>query len=116
VDEKAVVFSLEAAISLIALLAIITAAARFTGQESLMEIILLQKEDDLLKAWAKQGILEEEKMVEDFLFVFPEHSGRIIVNKKEIILGEEKGRAISSSITLFSSSLEKTEITLIVFY
>lgn len=109
-------FSLEAAISLLALAIIVISASGFTSQESMIEIIILQKENDLLKVWAKQGIPEEKKVVQDFLFVFPEQSGKIIVNGKEVWIGEEKEQAISSRIVFFSPNLEKTEITLIVFY
>jgi len=117
VNEKAIVFSLEATISLLALLVIVSITPVFEG-EGMTELLLLQKENDLLKVWAKQGIPEKNKMIQDFLFVFPGQRGKIVVNEREIFIGEKKqgSNAIASKIIFFSRSLEKIEVVLIVFY
>lgn len=115
--NKGFFLSLEAAVSLLALASIIVAAMpQAEEEESLKEIIILQKENDLLKAWAKKASFEENEMLSDFQLAFPEQSGKIILNGGEIQIGEKKQNAIASRMVFFQKNMEKTEITLIVFY
>ncbi len=114
--EKGIAFSFEAALSLIFLALIIIYSGNQEQEESSAEILILQKSNDLLKIWAKQGIPGEKEMAEDFLLAFPQHYGKIIINKKETKIGREGKQAISTGFSFFSANLEKKEITLIVFY
>lgn len=108
--------SLEAILSLL-LLAGIASMASFEHQNnSLNELLLLQKENDLLKVWVKEKTFDLNGMKSDFEFVFPQKSGKIFLNGGEISIGKSIGKkAVSSNAVFFSKNLEKTVLRVIVF-
>lgn len=109
------VFSTEAGFSLIAM-AIVLAGIQAVEKESLSELLVMQKEHDLIKVWAKQEIPKEEDMEMDFIAAFPGSSGAIAVNGKKTLIGEQKGKAITTSAKWLEKNLEETEISLTVLH
>ena len=114
VQNRAFVFSLEAALSLVLLAGILVMQAP-AEKKDLRELLVFQKENDLLKLWAKQQKFSLEEMRKDFVFAFPNSSGEITVNEKALLIGKKTGTAISSEITFFGSEMEKISVSVSVF-
>jgi hypothetical protein len=112
--NKGFVFSLEGIIALFLLLIVIISFGH-VEKKSLIELFTIQKEHDLLKIWAKQGIPTEKEIIEDFTFVFPGKNGRVVIEEKEIILGEVGKSGISVSTVILDDELKEEKISLIVF-
>ena len=107
--------SFEAMLSLLVLVAIIVSIPE-TEQPSMQNLYILQKEHDLLKVWAKQGLHPMEEMVSDTKFAFPNKSFEIRANDKAKRFGESSGEErVSASLLFFDSKMQKTEVTLVVF-
>lgn len=114
-NAKGLYASVEAMLSLLLLVAVLLSIQE-TEEPSLENLYLLQKENDLLKLWVKNGIPPKEEMVADFALVFPGKSGEIRVNESIISVGNYKGNeAMASEILFIDSQLNKTRVALLVF-
>ncbi|HLD58024.1 MAG TPA: hypothetical protein VI977_00065 [archaeon] len=116
--KQGFVFSLEASLSLIFLVGILL--VQIPAQEKdLHELAVFQKENDLLKIWAKQRNFSLEEMKKDFEFAFPDVSGEISVNMQRISAGNPRSKksvkAIASETVFFGADLESTIISVSVF-
>lgn len=113
---KGFYLSLEAIISLLLLSALIV--MQTPEQETntgLKELVILQKENDLLRVWLIQGSFNEKEMVEDFQFVFPNANGKITVDGKEIVIGKQEKNTVASSTLFFDNIMAMHSIKLSVF-
>lgn len=112
--NKAFVFSAEAIVALL-LIASIAAIPPQKHETNLIELLLLQKENDLLKVWAKEKTSIDE-MKSDFEFVFYGKSGKAAINETEAFFGKQNcKKEISSNATYFSLN-EKTVLGISVCY
>lgn len=82
--------TIESLLSLILLVIVIAVPIpeRNDGKK-LDELYIIQKEHDLLKIWFSEEGLEENEMINDFMFVFSEKNGKIIINGVEFPIGKE---------------------------
>lgn len=80
------------------------------------ELIILQKEHDLLKIWLLERPTKE-KMVSDAKEIFGERFSLIIDGKKVFDgnKGRENSNAISSKLLIIDKNLKETEIVLIAY-
>lgn len=106
--------SMEALLSLLLLAAMLLTVREAKGP-SLENLYILQKENDLLKLWAKEGIPAGEEMTGDFELAFPGRGGEIRVNDIIIPIGDSSKEAVSSEILFIDSHLNKTKVVLAVF-
>ncbi len=111
---KAISPSLEAALSLLVLAAVIlsTPSAESPG---LQNLLILQKEHDLMRVWARNGIPGIGGMESDFRFAFGNNSGKIEVNGEAVSIGPESKEAVSAQMEFFDSKLNRKRVTLTVF-
>jgi len=115
VRNRGIYFSADAIISLLLLSALLSLPAARQDPE-FSGLLVLQKENDLLKAWCREGLpFNEEEIIEDAEFVFPGSGMRITLDEKEIALGAETGGAIASEIIFFDGSMRKHAIQLAVY-
>jgi hypothetical protein len=114
VNYKGISPSLEAALSLLVLVAIIlsTPSAESPG---LQNLLILQKEHDLMRIWARGGLPEIEEMASDFKFAFGNRSGKINVNGRVVSIGPESKEAISAQMDFFDWNLGRKKVVLTVF-
>ncbi|MDD5162982.1 MAG: hypothetical protein PHD95_02125 [Candidatus ainarchaeum sp.] len=112
--QKAFVFSLEAALSLILLSGFLLMQMP-QEKKDLHELLVFQKENDLLKIWAKQQKFAPEEMQKDFEFAFPKAGGEIFLDGKILQIGNKTQKAIASEIYFFSSEGGETRISIKVF-
>jgi len=90
IKEKGFNFTLEALISLMILIAVISVPIEKNSAD-LEKIYVLQKENDLIKVWIKTKKFDEKEMKEDFKKMFLFQKGEIIVKEKKIEINGEKG-------------------------
>jgi hypothetical protein len=118
VNEKAIVLTVEAMLSLL-LFAVIATLPLQSQETSLAELLILQKENDLLKVWLLQESLPSEaEMLKDFETVFPQSSGTIEVDGKKIEVARKQADSASkivSTAIFFDSALQRHEIRLTVY-
>ena len=112
--RKGFYLSLEAGISLLILVFILVAAIGVGNNTDLKELYILQKENDLLKMWAKEGI-SEKGMVSDFEFAFSGSCGFLEIDGKKSG-GNCLGNSVASSAIFVDENLQKRKVTLNVFY
>ena len=115
-SAKGIYLSIEATLSLLLLLAVVI-SEREAQEPSTQELYIFQKENDLLKLWAKKGMPPIEEMASDFEFAFPGKSGEIGLDGELLKIGklEYGSGAISSEIEFFNSKLGKKRVRLRVF-
>lgn len=112
--KKAFVFSLEATLSLVFLAGILLVQIP-PVEKDLHGLAVFQKENDLLKIWAKQQKFSLEQMKKDFEFAFPNVSYELAVNEEKIFSGEKTKKAIASEMIFFDSELNKITVSVSVF-
>ena len=113
--HRGIYLSVEAILSLLILAALLAVAAP-AEKESMQELYIFQKENDLLKIWARDGLPPAEEMVSDFEFAFPQASGAIEIDGEAIEIGEQGGEdAVSASVYFFDEKMRRREIKVKVF-
>jgi len=105
---------MEAIVSL-ALLGLLLAMPLHENKPNLANLHAFKKENDLLLLWAKQPELNEAQMLQDFKFAFPGKSGLIVFGGKELAIGKQGGKSVSSKAVFFDKHLKKREMRLTVF-
>jgi len=117
-NDTAFVLTIEAILAL--LLAATIAAFPVQAQKTnLSELLLLQKENDLLKAWLQEKELREEEMLADFEFVFPEFSGSIRFDGKTTEIKKTSQNAserLSSGALFLQRSGNLAELSITVYH
>ena len=112
---KGFCLSLEAIMSL-AFLGLLLSIPVPENSQSLNELHVFKKANDLLIIWAADfENLNREKIIQDFEKAFPGKSGEIFFGAERIVAGNPKGEAVSSQAVFFVSSLERKEIRLVVY-
>ncbi|MEW6294801.1 MAG: hypothetical protein AB1467_00715 [Candidatus Diapherotrites archaeon] len=118
-NEKAAYFSLEVLLSFILLIGIIAFPVH-RSEAGTDELVLVQKEHDLIKVWVKERNFSKEEIEKDFLQNFPSNAGliefegrKIFVNSKHLNL---KGQKVSVKGFYLDDSLKVQELRLTVFY
>ena len=112
---KGYVLSFEAIVSL-ALLAILVSMPLYENQQSLGNLQIFKKENDLLLIWAKDiENLNEERAVLDFEEAFPGKNGEIFFNGKKLAVGKKGLEAVSSNAVFFDKNLERKELGILVY-
>ena len=93
-NDNAFYLTIEAIISFILLASIISFPidVQKNTYERLGDLYIIQLENDLLKVWNLSEGINEEEMVKDFKFVFPEKNGLIEINGEEIFIGGKGGK------------------------
>lgn len=113
-NEIAFALTIEAILALLVVAAIASVPIQ-QQKNSLFELLLLQKENDLLKLWLSEKELSENEMKKDFEFVFPALAGEIRVGKKTVKIFSSTGKRESiSSSTMFltkEGTMEELRIT-----
>jgi len=112
--NKAFVFSLEAIFCLLLLITLLLITVPEEKKE-LRTLLVFQKENDLLKIWAKQETLSLKDMKKDFEFAFPQKNGKIMLGNESIAIGKKGSESISSEIAVIGNKLEATKISVSVF-
>ncbi|MCX6798668.1 MAG: hypothetical protein NTW59_01055 [Candidatus Diapherotrites archaeon] len=108
-------FTADALLSLLLLSALLALPAQ-QQEADWSQLLALQKENDLLKIWAAEGMpFNEVEIISDAQFVFPGSGMKITLDGKEIPLGAETGSAIASEIIFFDSGMQKHTIQLAVY-
>ena len=82
-NEKALYFSIEAIVSLLAIVAIIQLHSP-ANESNFNELYQMQKENDLIRAWIIVNERNEEQIVQDFRLLFGEKKGLIEFDGKAI--------------------------------
>jgi hypothetical protein len=112
--NRAFVFSLEAVLSLILISGLLVLQMP-KEKKDLHELLIFEKENDLLKIWAKQQKFSLEEMEKDFEFAFPGANGELLLNGKNLVIGKQAQKAIASEISFFGLDASKTSISIRVF-
>lgn len=86
-DEKGLYLGVEAVLSLVILVMLLSAPYAKTGIR-MDELMVMQKAHDLLKVWGMDSSWNEDSMAEDFRFVFPNKGGGITIGGKEVEAAE----------------------------
>ena len=108
-------FSAEAAVSML-LLGALLALPEPAAQSALPDLLVFQKENDLLKIWQKNGLpLSESEIAGDLEFFFPGKNAAAIIDGRETMLGEKTANAISSETVFFDGSMRQHRIQLTIF-
>jgi DNA/RNA endonuclease YhcR with UshA esterase domain len=113
------VFSLDAAISLIiisVIIAITIVSLSYVEQPTIEELLIMQKEHDLMKHWLVTDASEQE-MVEQLQELFGNEGVKLEVDGITIFYRENNNtkKAISSRLVIFDKELNAREIVLTVF-
>lgn len=114
-NKKAFALTIEAILALL----IVASIASFPMQAQktdLLELLVLQKENDLLKIWLQEE-LDEKEMASDFEFAFPQQNGTIEFNGKTIEIkkfGYETNRSVSSSALFYLANGNLAELMITV--
>lgn len=114
-NKKAFALTIEAILALL----VVASIASFPMQAQktdLLELLVLQKENDLLKIWLQEE-LDEKEMASDFEFAFPQQNGEIEFNGKTIKIkkfGYETKRSISSSALFYLANGNLAELRITV--
>lgn len=115
-SKRGFAISLEALVSLFAFFLLLSAIPQTAQSQSLEELYLLQKSNDLLKVWALKHELSRPELLSDIAFVFPENC--VVLKQNSIALNSCKptNAFISSKARIFDDFLNLQEIELIVYY
>ena len=103
---------------LIALLLVASALLALPESEepSFKELVVLQKEHDLLKVWGKTLEFEEKELVQDFQEVFPNRSGFVEIDGKKLSVGEkQEASLVVAEGWLFDSTMNLRHLRIGVF-
>lgn len=112
--EKGFSFTLEALISLIVLISVISVPIE--GKENTMEkIYTIQKENDLIKVWIKTENFNEKEIKEDFKKMFPFQKGEIFIEGKKIEVDGVKAENALKNSGFYYSEGKLKEISVKVF-
>jgi len=117
-NSLAFVLTIEAILALL----VVAAIASFPAQQektSLFELLLLQKENDLLKLWLMDKELDEKEIVDDFKLVFPNLDGAIEFDGKKIEIknnGLNAKNKTSSSALFYSKDGRLSELRVAVYH
>ena len=112
--SNAFYLSSEAMLSLLVLVAVVS-AAETRESDGFENLYIMQKQHDLLKIWAKKKIPMLQEMASDFMFAFPQKSGAVGVNGVWVELGEQKGEVVCSSMNFFDSKMVQRNVSICVF-
>ncbi|MCD6478802.1 MAG: hypothetical protein J7L44_02840 [Candidatus Diapherotrites archaeon] len=113
------VFSLDATLALIiisTIIGIVIVSLSYAEQPTIEELLILQKEHDLMKHWLVTDASEQE-MVEQLQELFVNEGVRLEVDGITIFYRENSNskKAISSRLIIFDKELNAREIVLTVF-
>lgn len=108
------VFSLEALLSLL-LLASILLVPQIQYENRLSELLIFQKENDLLKIWGAQQKFSLDEMRMDFELAFPEKNGEIRIGLESELVGGKGKKAVCSEALFFTEEMSFTNISICVF-
>ena len=114
---RGIYLTFEAMLSLLILFAIISIPLQNEPQ-GLNELHILQKENDLLKAWLFERDFDLEEMKKDFEFVFPNSSGEIEIENERIAVGKPAGKRReihSASGFVLDEKLNAVEIRISIY-
>ncbi len=111
---KGFTFTLEALISLMLLVMIISIPIE-ENKNDLEKIYVLQKENDLIKVWIKTKNFDEKELEKDFKKMFPFQKGEIIINgKKTEIKGKKGENEIKSNGFYYENELKKISVKVFI--
>lgn len=97
VGTAGIYLSIEAVFSMLVLVMLL--AVPLSAQKPNLErVYLVQKENDLLAAWARERQQDGNEITSDFMFVFPGKSGEVEMEGGEPIAIGEPGRAGEKSV------------------
>lgn len=116
-NESAFVFTIEAVLALLAVAAIAGFPVQ-TEKTDLFELLLLQKENDLLKIWLSESELKESELVSDFNFVFPLLNGHIEIDGKKTEINNSEAKtqnSVSSGALFYSKEGRLAELRIAVY-
>ena len=82
---------------------------------SMNELLIMQKESDLLKLWAKDYCPNSESIKKDFRLAFPGNRGVVNMCGKKLVFRGRGKKALSAEIFFFDSKLEKRLWRITVF-
>ncbi len=115
--NNAFVFSIDAILALFVLLSFsfLVIGANLPNSQ-ISDLIILQKEGDLLKVWCGAESINLNEMVSDFNFAFRGSNGEVSLNGEKIAIGNSLGKnAISSSAECFYPIGGFSDLTATVF-
>ena len=116
-NHRGIYLTFEAMLSLLILFAIISIPLQ-NELQGLNELHILQKENDLLKAWLSKRDFDLDEMKMDFEFVFPNSSGEIDIGNERIAVGKPAGKRReihSASGFALDNKLNAVEIRISVY-
>lgn len=112
---KGFYLSMEAIISLIILISILTVPLE-SERVNLMDVYIFQQENDLLKIWTIRGEFNAGEMTSDFKFLFRGKSGIVEIGGSKITIGSDfTGNAVSSTAYFYNYDLGQVKIMITVF-
>jgi hypothetical protein len=114
IKEKGFSFTLEALISFIVLIAIISIPVQ-ENENNMEKIYTIQKENDLIKIWIKTEEFSEKGMKEDFRKMFPFQKGEVFIDGKKIEIEGTKGENELKNSGFYYSQGKLKEISVKVF-
>lgn len=113
--KKGYYLSAEAILTIILLGILITVPVQQT-RTSLLDLHIYKKENDLLLTWIKQfDTINKTKMKQEFEKTFPNKTGKIMMDTKEIQIGKQGTENIASRIRFLDKNLQEHELIIIVF-
>ncbi len=116
-NSNAFALTIEAILALL----VVAAIASFPMQAQktdLLELLVLQKENDLLKIWLAERELGEKELASDFEFAFPQLNGAIEFNGKTTEIKKfdyKTKRSISSSALFYLENENLAELRITVY-
>lgn len=114
IKEKGFSFALEALISLMILIALLSIPIE-QKENDLEKIYCLQKENDLIKVWIKTKNFNEKEMEKDFRKMFPFQKGEIKIKGKKIAIKGMQGENELKSSGFYFENGKLKEISVKVF-
>lgn len=118
VGSAGIYLSIEAVFSMLVLVMLL--AVPLSAQKPNLErVYLMQKENDLLAAWARERQQDGNEIASDFMFVFPGKSGEVEMDRGKPITIGEPGRAGEKSVVsghYVDGGIRLVRIKLTVYY
>ena len=112
---KGMWLSIEAGLSLMILALLVLHSAPKQGQ-NLEDLYIIQKENDLLRVWAKEWPVSIQEMERDFTESFGGKSGELWIGGENRIIGGPCNRdCISSEMRFFDSRGQSYRVAVMVF-
>ena len=109
-------FTSEALLSLLLFSLLFFSFSFSLSSQSLQELYLLQKSDDLLKVWGLERNFSGQELLSDIAFDYPDNCVVLIFKGKPLNNCKSSGRFFSASGAFFDDSLNSFEIKLTVYY